>query len=290
MTATFDSVAANAHRIREHVVRMCAGPEGGHLGGAMSIADVLAVLYFHVLRVDPEKPLAEDRDVLLLSKGHGAPALYAALAIRGFFPESELGSFGHPGARLMAHPVRAVPGVEMPSGSLGHGLSLAIGFAIAARDAGPLRRSFCILGDGELQEGSVWEAVMAAGSMGLDNLVAIVDRNGLQITGRTENTIRLEPLAARFASFGWSVCEVDGHDVEALARALDTPRAGDTRRPTVVIAKTIKGRGIAFVEGKTRSHFARLGARQLDQAMGALAKARGEIEAQRRAYGEGTEP
>ena len=251
---------------------MCAGPEGGHLGGAMSLADVLAVLYFAILRNDPTDPAAADRDILLLSKGHAAPALYACLAERGFFPVDELRSFGHPGSRLMAHPVRAVPGVEMPTGSLGHGLSLGIGFALAARDDGRPRRTFCILGDGELQEGSVWEAAMAAGSLGLDNLVAIVDRNGLQITGRTENTVSLEPLAARWSAFGWDVVTVDGHDVTALADALgSTPTTPG--RPTVLLARTVKGRGIDFIEGKTRSHFAKLGAEQQARAMAALARA-----------------
>ena len=251
---------------------MCSGPEGGHLGGSMSLADVLAVLYFAVMRNDPADPTSDERDILLLSKGHAAPALYACLAERGFFPIEELTRFGHPGSRLMAHPVRAVPGVEMPTGSLGHGLSLGIGFALAARHDGRPRRVFCVLGDGELQEGSVWEAAMAAGSLGLDNLVAIVDRNGQQITGRTENTIRLEPLAARWSAFGWEVIAVDGHDVAALAGALGSTPA--TRgRPTVLLARTVKGRGIDFIEGKTRSHFARLGVDQQARAMAALARA-----------------
>lgn len=272
--ADLAEVTRRAHRIRQHVVAMCAGPEGGHLGGSMSLADVLAVLYFAVLRNDPDDPSAVDRDVLLLSKGHAAPALYACLAERGYFSTDELVSFGHPGTRLMAHPVRAVPGVEMPTGSLGHGLSLGVGFALAARDDGRARRVFCLLGDGELQEGAVWEAAMAAGALGLDNLVAIVDRNGLQITGRTESAIRLEPLAARWSAFGWNVVAVDGHDVAALAGALGAIPAL-RGRPTVLLARTVKGRGIDFIEGKTRSHFARLGPGQQARAMEALARAAG---------------
>jgi transketolase len=251
------------HRIREHIVDMCAGPEGGHLGGSLSLVEILTTLYFDVLRIDPRNPDAPGRDILILSKGHGAIGLYAVLAERGFFPVEELRSYGRPGSRLMGHPVRAVPGVEMPTGSLGHGLALANGFALADRD----RRCFVVLGDGELQEGSVWEAAMSSCDLGLTNLTAIVDRNGLQITGPTEETVRLEPVAERWRAFGWAVRDVDGHDPRALREAFTTTEPG---RPTAVIAHTVKGRGLPFVEGRTESHYASLSERQHSRALAVL--------------------
>ncbi|MGA8117046.1 MAG: transketolase, partial [Actinocatenispora sp.] len=254
---------------REHVVTLCAGAEGGHLGGSMSLVDILVTLYFAVLRGDPTGPLDSGRDVLLLSKGHGAIGLYAVLAERGVLDVDELAGYATPGSRLMGHPVRAVPGVEMPSGSLGHGLALANGYALAARHDALPRRCFVLLGDGELQEGSVWEAAMATASLGLDNVVAVVDRNGLQITGRTEDTVRLEPLADRWRSFGWSVLDVDGHDVAELLPALDGAPV-EPGRPTVLIARTVKGRGLPYVEGRRQSHYATLGDRQRQRAMAAL--------------------
>lgn len=251
---------------------MCAGPEGGHLGGSMSLVEILVTLYFGVLRGDPAAaagPPEPDRDVLLLSKGHGAVGLYAALAERGVLDEHDLARYGTPGSPLMGHPIRAVPGVEMPAGSLGHGLALANGYALAGRRHGWPRRCFVILGDGELQEGSVWEAAMATASLGLDRVVAIVDRNGLQITGRTEDTIGLEPLADRWRAFGWVAREVDGHDPAALLAAL-APVPAEPGRPTVLVARTVKGRGLPFVEGRRESHYARLSPRQHQRARTAL--------------------
>ena len=257
------NAAGVADRVREHIVDMCAGPEGGHLGGSLSLVDILTTLYFGVLRVDPADPAAAGRDILLLSKGHGALALYAVLAERGFFPVSELKSFGQPGTRLMGHPVRAVPGVEMPTGALGHGLALGNGFAVAGRD----RRVVVIMGDGELQEGSVWEAAMATSGLRLDNLMAVVDRNGLQLAGETEATVVLEPLADRWRAFGWAVREVDGHDPTALAAAFAAPEPG---RPVVVLARTVKGKGLPFVQGRAEVHFARLSERQHTRALAVL--------------------
>jgi transketolase len=256
-------LAAAAHRIREHIVRMCSGPEGGHLGGSMSLVEILTVLYFEVMRVDPRRPAAPERDILVLSKGHGAICLYGVLAERGFFPVAELAEYARPGSRLMGHPVRAVPGVEMPTGSLGHGLALANGFALADRG----RRCFAVLGDGELQEGAVWEAAMASASLGLDNLTVVVDRNGLQITGPTEDAIGLEPLADRWRSFGWTVREAEGHDFDALRAALARDGTGG---PVAVIAHTVKGRGLPSTEAKTRSHYAKLSDRQAERSLAVL--------------------
>ncbi|WP_026401515.1 transketolase [Actinomadura rifamycini] len=275
-------LAATAHRVREHIVGMCGGPEGGHLGGSMSLVEILTVLYFDVMRIDPRRPAAADRDILVLGKGHGAICLYGVLAERGFFPVGELAEYARPGSRLMGHPVRAVPGVEMPTGSLGHGLALANGFALADRD----RRCFAVLGDGELQEGSVWEAAMASAALGLGNLTAVIDRNRLQITGPTEDAIGLEPLADRWRSFGWSVREVDGHDFAALRGALAPGASGANGsaarrdgRPVAVIAHTVKGRGLPSVEAKTRSHYAKLSGRQADRSLAVLRARRRREEA-----------
>jgi transketolase len=264
-----EALAGHGRRVREHIVEMCAGPEGGHLGGSMSLVEILVTLYFAVLRGDQAGPPAPDRDVLILSKGHGAICLYAVLAERGLLPAAELAGYAQPGGRLMGHPVRAVPGVELPTGSLGHGLALGNGFALAARHDGAPRRTFVVMGDGELQEGSVWEAAMATSSLGLGNLTAVVDRNGLQITGRTEDTIGLEPLADRWRSFGWATLEVDGHDLGALMAAFAAAQA-DPGRPTVLIARTVKGRGLPFIENRRESHYARLGERQRRRALTVL--------------------
>nr|BAV57463.1 Transketolase N-terminal domain protein [Streptomyces sp. SANK 60404] len=256
-------------RVRELIVEMCGSAEGGHLGGSMSLVEVLVTLYRSVLRVDPDDPENPGRDVLLLSKGHGAIGLYAVLAERGFFPEERLATYGQPESLFSAHPNPAVPGVEMPTGSLGHGLPLGVGYALGARLDGSDRRCVVVMGDGELQEGSVWEAAMAAGSLGLGGLIAVVDRNSLQITGSTEDAVALEPLGDRWRSFGWTVHEVDGHDVDALRSVFDAIPA-DAGRPTVVIARTVKGRGLPYIEGQARSHYARLGERPKKRALATL--------------------
>jgi transketolase len=264
-----DSLSSIAARIRSHITDMCAAPEGGHLGGALSCADVLAALYFSVLNVDPGRPDDPDRDRFLLSKGHAAIGLYATLAERGFFPVEELAGYGRPGGRLMGHPVRAVPGVEMPTGSLGHGLALGCGFALAARYAGRVWRSFVLLGDGELQEGSVWEAAIVGASLGLDRLVAVVDRNGLQLTGSTEGIAPMEPLADRWSSFGWAVRDVDGHNPVALADHLDAA-PWEPGKPSVLIARTVKGQGLPFLAGSIASHYVTLSPRNHARAVRAL--------------------
>lgn len=242
-----------AMRIREHILAMGAGPEGAHVGGALSAADLLTVLYFQVLHLRPEDPQWEERDYFILSKGHGGVGLYATLAERGFFPVAELATYARAG-RLAAHPLRSLPGVEFPSGSLGHGLSLGVGRALAARRDGRANRTYVLLGDGELQEGAVWEAAMAAAHFQLANLVAIVDRNRLQINGLTEEWMHLEPLGQRWQSFGWQVVEVDGHDLSALVETFDRLPV-DPARPSVVIAQTVKGRGVKFLEQSKKSHY-----------------------------------
>lgn len=262
------AAAERAIRVRERIIEMCSSSTGGHLGGGMSLVEILLVLYFDVLRIDPEHPTDPARDLLLLSKGHGALCLYAVLAERGFFPASRLAEYGQAGGEFMAHPNPALPGVEMPSGALGHGLSVGVGAALEARLAGSDRRVAVVLGDGELQEGSVWEAAMSASSFRLSGLTAVVDRNRLQITGDTESVVGLEPLDERWRAFGWTVREVDGHDLDQLRDALTAaPVAG---RPTVVLARTMKGHGLPYVEGTVVSHFARLGDRQRRRALAAV--------------------
>lgn len=252
-----DAVTARAHRVREHILRMAATPQGAHVGGALSVADLLTLLYSEVLRVRPAEPDWPDRDWFVLSKGHASAALYAVLAECGFIAVEELATFAQPGSRLAGHPLRRLPGVEFPTGSLGHGLSLAAGVALALRRTGRPGRAFVLLGDGELQEGSVWEAAMLAGHLGLDTLTACVDRNGLQITGGTEDCVALEPLTDRWRSFGWEPAEVDGHDVPAM-RAVFGALPARAGRPTVVIARTVKGRGVPMFEGVKKAHAVRL--------------------------------
>ncbi|TDB78267.1 transketolase [Micromonospora sp. KC723] len=264
----------HAHRIRERIVDVCAGPEGGHLGGSLSLVEVLTALYFDVMRVDPDRLDDPDRDIFLLSKGHAGIGLYCTLAERGYFDPAELAGYARSGGRFMAHPTRSIPGVEMPTGSLGHGPALAIGFAMAARLAGSKRTTYVVLGDGELQEGSVWEAAMGAAGLGLDNLVAVVDRNGLQLTGGTESICRLEPVGERWRSFGWSVTEVDGQDLEGVRDALASA-PWEPGRPSVLVARTTKGAGVPFVAGTPRSHYVALNERQHARARSALRRAAG---------------
>ncbi|MET0164302.1 MAG: transketolase [Vicinamibacterales bacterium] len=247
-------VLERARRIRRTSLRMVHRARLGHPGGDLSCADILAVLYFHVLRVDPESPGNPNRDRFVLSKGHASAALYATLAERGFFAAAQLDTYMQPLSQLNGHPDRnKVPGVEANTGPLGHGLPIAVGMAAAAKLDGAQWRTFVLTGDGELQEGSNWEAIMAAAQFGLDNLAVIVDRNRLQQGDATEKTIALEPLADRWRAFGWSVIDVDGHDTDALIRVFsDLP--ANAGRPTCVIAHTNKGRGVSFIEDRVEWH------------------------------------
>lgn len=238
--------------LRRSVVQMIGAARAGHIGGDLSVTDILATLYFAVLDVDPVSPLSPLRDRFILSKGHCAAALYSALAMSGFIEPALLASFMQPLSILNGHPNRRkVAGVEANTGPLGHGLPIAVGSAIAARLSGTGWRTFVVLGDGELQEGSNWEAAMAAGHRGLDSLTAIVDRNRLQQGARTESTNRLDPLGDKWASFGWEVAEIDGHDHDTLFNVFTRPRKG---KPLCVIANTIKGKGVSFIEDRVEWH------------------------------------
>jgi transketolase len=233
---------------------MVHGARLGHPGGDLSCADILAALFFHALRVDPSRPEDPKRDRFVMSKGHASASLYATLAEAGFIPREQLATFMKPLSALNGHPNRAkVPGVEANTGPLGHGLPVSVGMAVAAKMDHSDWRTFVLTGDGELQEGSNWEAIMTAAHLRLDNLTAIVDRNGLQQGDRTESTVGLEPLADRWRAFGWSVVEVDGHDVAALTRVFDSVPL-EAGRPTCLIARTHKGRGVSFMEDQVGWH------------------------------------
>jgi transketolase len=258
-----------ANRIRRSVVEMIGRAGLGHIGGDLSTTDILATLFFAVLRVDPAMPAAPDRDRFILSKGHCAAALYSTLALRGFLPVEALSTFMRPLSALNGHPNRRkVPGVEANTGPLGHGLPIGVGSAIAAKLARTAWRTFVVLGDGELQEGSNWEAAMCAGHRRLDNLTAIVDRNRLQQGARTEETNRLEPLAERWRAFGWETVECDGHDHAALYDTFATPSDG---RPRCVIARTIKGKGVSFIEDRVEWHHKVPSREQIELALKELA-------------------
>jgi transketolase len=226
----------------------------GHPGGDLSAADILVTLYFGALRIDPQQPQSPDRDRFIMSKGHCSGALYTTLALRGFFPIAELETYMQPLSRLNGHPNRnELPGVEANTGPLGHGLPIGVGAALAAKMDGASWRTFVLTGDGELQEGSNWEAIMAAAHYGLDNLCVIVDRNGIQQGAPTDSIMRVEPLADRFRAFGWAVREVDGHDCAALLAAFDALPA-EQGKPTCLLAQTVKGRGVSFIENRAEWH------------------------------------
>jgi transketolase len=249
-----NDLARRATEARLRDLRMVYEAGLGHLGGEFSALDVLTTLYGAVLHVDPEHPDDPERDRFILSKGHAAAALYVTLAGAGFFDPSELETFLAPLSRLNGHPDRRkVPGVETNTGPLGHGLPVAVGVALAGRLDGSPRRTFVLCGDGELQEGSMWEAAMAAGHFGLDRLVLVVDRNGLQQGDTTEHTMRLDPLADRFTAFGWSVREVDGHDHAALLDRLDDVPF-QPGRSSCLIAHTHKGQGVSFMTDQVAWH------------------------------------
>lgn len=256
-----------ARRIRVNALTMVARARASHIGSALSIADIVAVLYGDILRIDPRRPDWAERDRFILSKGHACVAVYAALAERGFFPAEWLDTYGAPDSPLLNHVSHTVPGVEFSTGSLGHGLPFAAGKALALRARAQASRVFALLSDGELDEGSNWEALLFAAHHGLSNLTAIVDFNNLQSLDTVDNTLRLAPLADKFAAFGWAVREVDGHSHNALRAALSTV-PWDGRRPCILIAHTIKGKGVSFMENKVEWHYRTPDAAQLEQALG----------------------
>lgn len=262
-----------ANRVRRRDLQAVFEAGAGHIGGEMSVTDILTVLYFHTMSVDPEEPLDPNRDRLVLSKGHTALALYVVLSERGFLPKDEISTFLKPHSRLNGHPNRVkVPGVETNTGPLGHGLPVAVGMAKAAKLNSASWRTFVVTGDGEMQEGSNWEAIMAAAHFGLDNLTLIIDHNRLQQGARLADTNDVAPLAPKLEAFGWAVEEVDGHDIEALCRALslETVTPG---KPKCVVAHTNKGQGISFMSDNVAWHHKVPNAEQYKQAMAELEEA-----------------
>ncbi len=267
-----------ACRVRMGVLTGTFHAKSGHPGGSLSIADLLTYLYFVKLHVDPKHPDMPDRDRLVLSKGHCAPALYAALAERGFFPAKELESLRHIGAMLQGHPCIKTPGVDMSSGSLGQGISAACGMALAGKLHAASYRVYAILGDGEIEEGQVWEAAMFAAHYRLDNLLAVVDNNGLQIDGKISEVCSPEPIDEKFRAFGWYVITLDdAHDFDKIAAAFDEAESV-TGQPVVIIQKSVKGKGVSFMENQVSWHGAAPNAEQYAQAMQELEAALAETE------------
>ncbi len=259
-----------ARRIRIDIIRMLAEAGSGHPGGSLSGVEIVTALFFHVLRLRPEEPEWPERDRFILSKGHAAPLLYAALAERGFFPREELLTLRKLGSRLQGHPVRnKAPGVEASTGSLGQGLSVGLGIALAGRLDRRDYRVYVLLGDGESEEGQVWEAAMAAAHYRAGNLTAILDFNGLQIDGRIQEVMSPLPLPDKWEAFGWAVREVDGHDFRELLEAFEWAK-GVHDRPSMIIARTVKGKGVSFMEDVADWHGKAPSREQAEQALGEL--------------------
>ncbi|NQU75562.1 MAG: transketolase [Planctomycetes bacterium] len=266
MTIIADTSLDLARRIRARSLRMVHEARASHIGACLSIADLLAVLYSQTLRVDPVNPNRPDRDRFILSKGHAAAVLYAVLAERGFFPARLLRQYCKDGSIFAGHCSHAVPGVEVSTGSLGHGLSIGAGMALAARRDKFATRVFVLTGDGECNEGSIWEAALFAGHHRLDNLVAIVDHNGLQGFGKTEDVLNPSPLAEKWRAFGWCAVEIDGHDHAQIGKVLSEVPA-ECGKPTAVIAETVKGKGVGFMENQLAWHYRSPDAEQLQLAL-----------------------
>lgn len=264
-------LAGKAKEIRRWILKSITEAKSGHPGGSLSIADIMAALYFKVMRVDPHNPAWPDRDRFVLCKGHAAPALYATLAVRGFFPTEEMLTLRKIDSRLQGHPdMKKVPGVDMSTGSLGQGLSTCVGMALAARLDKKDYKVYGILGDGEVQEGQVWEAAMAAGHYKLDNLIVFLDNNGLQIDGPVQNVLSPLPLVEKWQAFNWNVIEIDGHNYEQILDAIEQAQRC-TDKPTLINAKTIKGKGVSFMEDLPEWHGTAPSKEQLEQALKELA-------------------
>ncbi len=253
-SADVTQLKEQARKLRVEIVKMLAESGSGHTGGSLSAADVVAALYFYKMRHRADDPKWPERDRFILSKGHAAPVLYGALALAGYFDKALLSSLRKIGCPLQGHPSsKLLNGVEVSTGSLGQGLSIANGIALGLRLDKVFARVYCMLGDGEIQEGQVWEAAMSAGHYRLDNLCAIVDLNGLQIDGRCADVMCIDPVGAKWQAFGWNTIEIDGHDMQAIVAALD---AAETvkGKPTVILARTVKGKGVSVFEDKAEFH------------------------------------
>ncbi|QJD85034.1 transketolase [Cohnella herbarum] len=263
---------AKAAEIRMALLKMIHNAKTGHTGGSLSNTDILTALYYRVMKIDPTRPKWEDRDRFIASKGHSVESLWCILANLGFFPEEELKTFSQYGTRLIGHPNNKVPGIEMNTGALGHGLAISVGMALAGKRDGKGYRVYCLMGDGEQAEGSVWEAAMAGAHYKLENLVAIIDRNRLQISGSTEEVMGLEPLEEKWAAFGWNVVSIDGNDMDALVRTFESvPTVSG--KPTLFMANTVKGKGVSFAENVAHWHHHVPNDEQLELALAELSAA-----------------
>lgn len=239
---------------RKWIIRMISRSGSGHLGGSMSVVEILVTLYFHQMKTDPQNLCWPERDRMLLSKGHAGPGLYAVLAMRGYISTDELFTLDQPGTRLSKHVDRIkLPACDISSGMLGQGLSMGVGMALGARMAGNPSHIYVVMSDGDVQSGQTWEAVMAGAKYGLDNLTAIVDRNRLQVDGASDDIMPVDPLDEKWRAFGWNVLEVDGHDIEQVLNAYDAALTHKSQ-PTVIIANTVKGKGVSFAEGQVAWH------------------------------------
>ncbi|MEW6053746.1 MAG: transketolase [Nitrospirota bacterium] len=248
------SLEARAKDLRREILKMLTEAGSGHTGGSLSAADIVTALYFYKMRHNPATPKWEERDRFILSKGHAAPVLYAALALSGYFDMQLLRTLRKLGSPLQGHPCsKKLPGVEISTGSLGQGLSIANGIAMGLKIDKSGSRVYCLLGDGEIQEGQVWEAAMTAAHYRLDNLCAFIDNNGLQIDGHCCDVMHIEPIVSKWESFGWNVMDINGHDMKAIVDALNSAEAVK-HKPTMIVARTIKGKGVSFFEGKVEYH------------------------------------
>ena len=263
------NLKAKSFALRKDILDMVYSAKTGHIGGDFSVCDILNVLYNRQMNLTPENFSSKGRDHFILSKGHSVEALYAVLADKGFFPKELLKTYSQFGSDFIGHPNNKIPGIEMNSGSLGHGLSVGVGMAIAEKRDGSPARVYVVMGDGELAEGSVWEAAMAASHYGLDNLTAIVDRNGLQISGSTEQVMAQESQRERWSAFGWHVLETNGNDVAEISAKL-AEAAGFRGKPCVIIAHTVKGYGVSFMENRAEWHHKVPDREQYETAMAQL--------------------
>ena len=253
LAASQSEMVLHAAEIRRNLVKMIIDKGKGHAGGALSMVDILTSLYFGVMIVDPDSPVHHQRDRFLLSKGHACTALYATLAQRGFFPVATLDSYYELNSYLGGHPIKGLPGVEMATGSLGHGPPIGLGMAVSAKMDEESHRVFVLVGDGEIQEGVVWEAVMFAAHHRLDNFIMIIDRNRIQSDEFTEDLLIMDPIEKKFEAFGWACKSIDGHDVSALTNTLNSVPF-ETGKPSLVIANTVKGKGVDFMENQVAFH------------------------------------
>ncbi|WMT52443.1 transketolase [Ferroplasma acidiphilum] len=250
---TINDLTATAREIRTEIIKMVYSAKSGHPGGSLSIADVITALYFKEMNIDPEKPDKPDRDILIMSKGHASPAEYAALALRGYFPVELLEGFRKVNSKLEGHVHRGIPGVESSTGSLGQGLGVAIGFALSSKLDSKPNKIYAILGDGEMEEGNIWESLMAASKYHLGNLTAILDRNMIQLDGFTEDIMPLGNVAEKVAPFGWEVITINGNNMDEVVNALEYAKK-PRDRPLFIVANTIKGKGVSYMENNPKYH------------------------------------